>query len=628
MSDNASVDIRRDPLVRRQLSFDKSNELAAPADGALDHSQGTALNRRGPLRRWSSLIEVLEYRARVQASLRAYTFIDSHGRETESLTFGELHARVVRLSARLRARFEAGERALLIFPTCASFIVAFLACLRAGVVAVPMSPPRRGRSAQVAQTIALNSGAVVVLTTGDLMEELKIDLPMVSLQWIAADVDAAAPRGFTGHHVRPDHLAFLQYTSGSTSSPKGVMVDHRNLMANQEVMYQAFEHTPGSTVVGWAPLFHDQGLIGNFLHPLFAGTSCVLMAPFSFIKRPLTWLNAISHYRAHTSGGPNFAFDLCVRHATPDRLRGLSLDLGSWTVAFNGAEPLRADTMERFSRTFAPYGFRREAFKPCYGLAEATLYVTGARVGCGPTLRSVSRMALAAGRVSTALVGDTSAQLLVGSGTARFGVKVCIADPVSRAELSSDEIGEIWVAGESVARGYWNQAEATCEVFEACLSGGEGPFLRTGDLGFLDRHGELFVTGRIKDLIIVMGRNHYPQDIERSMEESHPALRAGAGAAFTIDIAGEERLILVQELERDARTGVDWADITVEIRRAVVSNHDLVPHAILLVRAGTIPKTTSGKIQRQLLRQWHLAGELDAQIVFGATALPSDRTHE
>ena len=452
---------------------------------------------------------------------------------------------------------------------------------------------------------------------------------MVSLQWIAADVDAAAPRGVTGHQVRPDHLAFLQYTSGSTSSPKGVMVDHRNLMANQEVMYQAFEHTQGATIVGWAPLFHDQGLIGNFLHPLFAGTSCVLMAPFSFIKRPLTWLKAISHYRAHTSGGPNFAFDLCVRHATPDRLRGLSLDLGSWTVAFNGAEPLRADTMERFSRIFAPLRLPE-------GSVQALLWPGRGHFVCdGGASRVWADAAVRKSHGSGGRPRIDGARRRHQCPAAR-GIRERLlrrnrSHRRSRVQSRAiqDEIGEIWVAGDSVARGYWNLPEATCEVFKASLSGGEGPFLRTGDLGFLDHHGELFVTGRIKDLIIVMGRNHYPQDIERSMEESHPALRASAGAAFTIDIAGEERLILVQELEaRDARTGVDWADITVEIRRAVVSNHDLVPHAILLVRAGTIPKTTSGKIQRQLLRQWYLAGELDAQMVFGATPLPSDKTHE
>jgi acyl-CoA synthetase (AMP-forming)/AMP-acid ligase II len=576
------------------------------------------------------MVEVLEDRASVHPARRAYTFIDSFGREEATLTFGELQARVAGLAAHLATRLAPGQRALLIFPTCAEFIVTFLACLRAGVVAVPMSSPRRGRAAHLAQGIAARSGAAAVLTTSELLAPLQAGLPLESLQWIASDVQTKALGNATAIQINPRFPAFLQFTSGSTSSPKGVMVDHHNLMANQEVMYQAFEHNDLSTVVGWAPLFHDQGLIGNVLHPMFAGTTCVLMAPLAFVKRPLAWLKAISDHRARTSGGPNFAFDLCVRQATPERLRDLALDLSCWTVAFNGAEPIRPDTIDRFSRTFEPYGFRREAFMPCYGLAEGTLYVTGAPKGRGPITRFVERQALRSGQVRSAQPDAAGTQTLVGSGMARFGVDVRIVDPLTRTCRPRGQVGEIWVGGNSVARGYWTDHEATATVFQVPLADGTGAYLRTGDLGFLDADGELFVTGRIKDLIIVMGRNHYPQDIERSMEGSHPALRAGAGVAFGVDVEGQERLVLVQELLRDdtEKGGMDFGALASAIRRAVVSNHDLVPHAIGLVKAGTIPKTTSGKVQRQLLRQWYLAGELAFEALFSSTAPAEDVTHE
>jgi acyl-CoA synthetase (AMP-forming)/AMP-acid ligase II len=571
-----------------------------------------------PPGQWSSIVEALAARALAHPTRRAYTFIDGRGREEAVLTYGELDRRVGRVAAHLRRVLAPGDRALLIFPSAAAFVVAFLGCLRAGVVAVPMSPPRRGRSAWIAQAIAADCGARAVLSPPEMAPALEADLGTPGLQWIAVapngdaggDIDAG-DAGNTGEaFIDPERTAFLQYTSGSTSVPKGVMVSHRNIIANQRVLHRAFEHTEASTVVGWAPFFHDQGLIGNVLHPLYAGSSCVLMSPLAFVKRPLQWLKAISEHRAHTSGGPNFAYDMCVRAAAvhPEVLK--ELDLRCWTIAFNGAEPVRADTLDRFSRTFAACGFRPEAFFPCYGLAEATLYATGSRKGAAPLVRAVSRNALAGGMATSPGPADTRA--LVGCGTAGAGVRIAIVDPTSRRVRAADQEGEIWLAGDSVAGGYWNRPDESRATFQARTADGEGPFLRTGDLGFLDPDGQLFVTGRIKDLIIVLGRNHYPQDIERSVEESHALLRPNATAAFTVDDdGGQARLIVVQELERDLALPLDGEAVCGDIRRAVVANHDLTPHDILLVKAGSIPKTTSGKIQRRLARQLYLAGDLD-----------------
>ncbi|HEX5760111.1 MAG TPA: amino acid adenylation domain-containing protein, partial [Thermoanaerobaculia bacterium] len=390
--------------------------------------------------------------------------------------------------------------------------------------------------------------------------------------------------------------------------PKGVVVTHGNLLDNEEAIRVAFAQSEASLVVGWLPLYHDMGLIGNVLQPLYAGARAVLMAPLSFLQRPALWLETISRYRATTSGGPNFAYDLCVRKV--GEAEKAALDLTSWSLAFNGSEPVRAETLERFAAAFARCGFRRQAFFPCYGLAEATLFVTGGSPAEPPVVREVDAAALERHRVVDAPPGAPGSRSLVGCGRAAPAQAVRLIDPESRLPCPPAWVGEIWVAGPSVAAGYWRrpaETESTFGALPAGVAGGEGPFLRTGDLGFLSA-GELFVTGRIKDLIILRGRNHYPQDLERTAEASHPALRPGCAAAFAVDRDGEGRLVLLVEAERSSAAQV--AAAAEAARRAVAEEHEVAVEEVVLLRRGTILKTTSGKIRRGACRAAYLAGEL------------------
>ena len=369
-----------------------------------------------------------------------------------------------------------------------------------------------------------------------------------ALHWLATDiVVTSVDEAWQPEHATSGDLAFLQYTSGSTGHPRGVMLTHANLLHNASLIFHVFEHTETDSYVSWLPMFHDMGFMVGVLQPLYAGIRAVVMSPVSFLQRPARWLEAISHYRATTSGGPNFAYDLCARKITLDD--AAKLDLSSWSVAFNGAEPVRAETLDRFASRFESCGFRRAALFPCYGLAEATLIVTGGRKKSLPIIKRVE------------------AKLMVGCGGELPGERVVIVDPVSLIELKDGQVGEIWVYGPSVARGYWNRPEDTIRIFNAYLSDtGEGPFLRTEDLGFIE-DGELYITGRIKDLIIIRGLNHYPQDIEWTAERCHTALRPGCGAAFTVEAGGEERLAIVQEI--NARAEADLDHVIETIREAV-----------------------------------------------------------
>ncbi|HET9227335.1 MAG TPA: amino acid adenylation domain-containing protein, partial [Thermoanaerobaculia bacterium] len=520
----------------------------------------------------STLAGLLKARAAESPDREAYLFLadgpQGDQSEAERLTWSELDARARAIAWALRQTVPAGERALLLCPPGLEFISAFFGCLYAGVVAVPAYPPRlNDRSQSRLRAIVADAAPKVALTTAAISER-------AGIRWIATDTLSGDAPDLPDPD--PDSIAFLQYTSGSTSTPKGVMVTHANLVHNERMIGEAFAMDEDSVVVGWLPLYHDMGLIGNVLQPLHAGARCVLMSPVSFLQRPRRWLEAIHRYRGTTSGGPNFAYELCVRKATAE-----GLDLSSWKLAFNGAEPVRAHTLEAFSKAFAPCGFKASSFYPCYGLAEATLFVTGG----APRIED--------GRVSSGHVWDAQ--------------RVAVVDPGSRKELPSGSEGEIWIAGPSVAAGYWGNPEATERDFRARLASGQGPFLRTGDLGILSR-GELFVTGRIKDLIILRGRNHYPQDIELTAQRSHPDLRMDGGAAFSVDIEGEERLVVVQEVERRRREGFE--DLASAVRRAVAEEHEIQPYEVVLVRMGTVPKTSSGKVQRHAARAQYLAGEL------------------
>jgi acyl-CoA synthetase (AMP-forming)/AMP-acid ligase II len=574
------------------------------------------------------LPQILQRRAALSPARRAYVFLGEHGDEQAALTDGELHERARATAAELAARCAPGDRALLLFPPGLDFIVAFFACLYAGVVAVPVNPPRQGRLAAAASSIAADCEPAAVLGPAALLDEAKTVLPPAGQRgagatWlpVGGPLAGGAEGGRTVPAFRPgppapDSIAFLQYTSGSTAVPKGVMVSHGNLLANEAMIAAAFGHDQDSTVVGWAPFFHDQGLIGNVLQPMYVGATCVLMSPMTFARRPLRWLEAISRYRAHTSGGPNFAFDACVARAARGDLP--ALDLSSWRVAFNGAEPIRPETLRQFTETFAPYGFAAEAMYPCYGLAEATLLVTGSRKGRGPRTLQADAGELGRERYVPASPGHGSApgqgsppgrgRTLAGSGLALPGEDVRVVDPATGLPCAADRVGEIWVAGPHVARGYWRREDATAATFRAqCPDAPGRPYLRTGDLGFL-ADGELYVVGRLKDLVIIRGRNYYPQDIEDTVSSAHRALRPGGCAAFAVPkAAGGEQLVVIQEVKPDAAALAGPGDITGAIRAAVIRDHQIALGDLVLTRPGQLPKTSSGKIMRAAARERYLA---------------------
>ncbi|MGQ4615905.1 AMP-binding protein [Nocardia sp. R7R-8] len=551
------------------------------------------------------LPDILERRAVGEPDRTAYVFLDENGSEAAALTYGELHHRALAVARELGSRCVPGDRALLAFPQSLDFIVAYFGCLYAGVIAVPVNPPRRDRVQDATRAIVLDCAPAAVLTLAALIAPLRPVLEPIRQvrHWLAVDGLSAARAERPAIAAELDSVAFLQYTSGSTATPKGVMVTHRNLMANEEMIRRAFGHDRDSTVVGWAPFFHDQGLIGNVLQPLYVGATGILMSPATFIRRPLLWLEAISRYRAHTSGGPNFAFDACVARASAGEVP--RMDLSSWKVAFNGAEPIRAETLTRFAKTFAPYGFDARAAYPCYGLAEATLLVTGSRKGCGPTTLELDVEALGRGRYAE--VAADRIRTVAGSGRVLPREELRIVEPGTGRVCPPDRIGEIWVSGDHVAQGYWQKPEATAETFQArCADDPARTYLRTGDLGVLV-NGELYVVGRLKDVIIVRGRNYYPHDIEHTVQAAHPALRIGGGAAFSVPGRDGEKIVVVQEVKRGYAPEDDSADIVGAIRAAVVREHEVAIGEVVLTSAGQVQKTSSGKIMRAAARKRYLA---------------------
>ena len=563
-----------------------------------------------------TLVDLARRRAAGLADRSAYTFLTDRDSETCELTYGELDRRARAIAVRLQSLGAGGERAILLYPPGLDYIAAFFGCLYAEVVAVPAYPPQRKRTLGRLRAVLADSGATFALTTTKTRagverlsrQDSEID-EFRKVQWIETD---APPKDIANTWKQPAltgrTLAFLQYTSGSTGSPKGVMVSHENLLHNQRMIQQAFGHSEETTVLGWLPLYHDMGLIGNVLQPLYLGRPCVLMSPIHFMQKPLRWLSAISRHRATTSGAPNFAYDLCVRQISSEERD--SLDLSSWSVAFNGAEPIHAGTLDRFSETFGPCGFRREAFYPCYGLAEATLFVAGGERGASPVLRAVEKAAMERGRMIESSRGDGNVHRLVGCGRTASNQQLVIVNPETLTQCPHGQVGEIWIKGASVAQGYWNRSETTTLTFTAMTADtAEGPFLRTGDLGVI-QDDESFVVGRLKDLIIIRGRNHYPQDIEITVQESHPSLKSGCGAAFSVPVNDEEHLVVVQEVV--GRSSVDLDSVASGINRAVTEHHEVQVHAVVLIKPGALPKTSSGNVQRHLCRTKFLAQELEA----------------
>ena len=559
----------------------------------------------------TTLIELLNKRAQNQPDQIGYTFLKDGETEEINLTYAELEQRVRGIAAKLQNR--AGERALLLYPTGLDYIAAFFGCMYAGVVAVPTYPPRRNSSDARLAAIATEAGATVVLTINEILSDMSTRLvhtpELKDLHWVATDnLPTEIGSTWQAPDIHSYTLAFLQYTSGSTSTPKGVMVSHGNVLHNLEDIKQRSEVTPKTVSVTWLPSFHDMGLIEGLLQPLYTGYRVIFMPPVSFLQKTLRWLETISRYQATHSGGPNFAYDLCARKITPQQRE--TLDLSHWHLAYSGAEPIQKKTLEQFVETFQPCGFQANFFYPCYGLAENTAGVSAGIVKKGPIYCTIEAKALEKGQIVEISPMVEEVKYLIGCGHCATDTICVIVDPNSLTRCQPDIVGEIWISGPCVAQGYWNRPDETEQTFQAYLADtGDGPFLRTGDLGFF-KNGELFVTGRLKDIIIVRGRNYYPQDLELTVEKSHPTLNAGSCAAFSVEKEGEERLVVAQEVERTALRKLDVDEVVNAIRQAISEQHELQVYAVLLLKTTTIPKTSSGKIQRRACRAGFLDGTL------------------
>ena len=565
-----------------------------------------------------TLIDLLSWRANRQTDKPAYIFMTNGNVESASLTYGELDRQARAIGRWLQNARAQGERVLLLYPQSLEVMAAFFGCLSAGAIAIPAPAPEASRLKRTLprlQAIAKDAGASFVLTTREIMSlvaESRSQIPeFQAMEWLATEtVDLGLAEDWQKPEITSDSLAYLQYTSGSTSTPKGVMINHQNILFHCAYLQKACGYDADSVTVTWMPYFHDYGLVEGLLEPLYNGTPCYMMSPFSFIRRPFHWLETISRYKATHSQAPNFAYDQCVRRITPEQLA--QLDLSSWKAAGNAAEPINPKVLARFLETFAACGFRAETFSPAYGLAEATLLVSFSPSDEAPTVLNLDPDALQQDRIVLASPSQKIVRQVSGCGRLVCDTKVAIVNPDTMTRCDEDRVGEIWVSDPSVAQGYWQRDEATRETFQAYLKDtGEGPFMRTGDLGFM-YDGQLFISGRVKDVVIIRGTNHYPQDIEWTVQHSHPALRPENGAAFSVQVEGEEKLVITQEIERGYRQKLDLDEVMATIRQVVAEEHEIQVYAIVLLKTGTTPKTSSGKIQRSACRRDWLNGNLSA----------------
>lgn len=547
------------------------------------------------------LCDAIFSHARQQGEALACIFQPYKVETAKKLTYQELHELVFQRAQLLIHRGYMDQPIALLFPNGLDFVVNFLACLASGVIAIPLNLSRNAQ--QMERTVAIldDAGVETILTTSAAriqLEQQLHEIPELSgRSWIWIDEYQSGPMDITLPVLSPNKLAFIQYTSGSTSLPKGVMVSHSNIVENQKAIQEAYDNQEGLIAGGWLPQFHDMGLIGHMLQPLFLGGTYIFMPPMNFVQRPLRWLELISHYRLHSSASPNFGYKHCVNYIKDSE--DLShLDLSCWKVALNGSEPIDLDTMKAFSAKFQQYGFDPKAFSPCYGLAESTLFVSGGARGTGAQALTLDEEAFERGQVKEADRG----KILVSCGSISSHLNVHIVDPDSTEVCKQGEIGEIWVSGSSVAQGYWKNAEKTEECFHAQLKHPDGKYyLRTGDMGFI-YEGMLFVTGRIKEMLIIRGRNLYPYDIEHTCNNYQYASGNNSASVFTIDVGCESKLAAIVEIQRKPFNECDHRELIEDLQEAVMARHNIVFDQLVLVKPGTIPKTSSGKIKRAACR--------------------------
>ena len=535
-----------------------------------------------------TLAALVEMRALATPGRRAFAFVEGESVLTVSYREFERYARSFALE--LASETRPGDRVLLMYPPGPAYVIALFACALAGVIALPLYPPLAHRTLDRLQAVVRDAGAALALmdrTSADrIAADKKGSLPGVRVRAIEA---LGASDGELRRPICSDDIALLQYTSGSTGTPKGVIITHDNILRNVAMLADAFALTPDDVGVSWVPPYHDMGLIGAIIAPLVVGYPSVLVPPLAFMRRPLTWLKAVSRFRATFSGAPNFAYALCVAKLAPEH--AADLDLSAWRIAVNGGEPVRQTTLDDFARAFAPYGFRETSFRPCYGLAEATLLVSGLPVADVPATVSPS---------------DNAGAVVVGCGTPPPAVRVVVADPETRVPLGEDSIGEIWVASPSNARGYWGRSDD--DTFRAVLANGDGPYLRTGDMGFL-RQGQVFVTGRCKELIIVDGRNLYPRDLEEVACSAHSALVPDGSVVFSGVVEGREVVVFATELRSD--DAELQRDAGAAVRAALSREIGVTVHDVRFLRPGAIPRTSSGKLRRLAMRDDYFRERLE-----------------
>lgn len=564
-----------------------------------------------------NLADVLDHRARTSPDRVAIKEFRSSAQSLTEFTYSELDQRARAVAAMILSRVQAGDRVLLLGGTPSEYLVAFFGCLYAEAIPVsglPPFPPRpatpstrqAGRQARLLGVLK-NSAARAWIGPATLVAQFARSLPESFEKPTPLSLD-----GITGphngrssiHQRTGQEIAYLQYTSGSTGLPAGVMVTNQNLLRNLEAQRIAFDIQDDDIGVSWLPLFHDLGLIGAALFSLYCGFPIILMPPASFAERPRRWIDIMSSERGTISWAPNFAYRLCARELQPEQMSGL--DLRRWRFAMNAAEPVWAETVREFTRTFAGVGFRPEAMRPCYGLAEATLVVTASSPLSSPTVLRAARAAFEDGRLTPAQQNEPSLDL-VSCGKPIAGVDIATVDARERVRCEDGRIGEIWVRGEGVAAGYFNAQDATAQVFHASLADTEAAYLRTGDLGAIV-DSELYIVGRLKDLIIIRGVNFHPHELERSAQGVHASIRQEGCCAFSVDVDDEERVVVVCELERGKTA--DWPRAAEGVRRQLFDDFGLEVHAIAFVPVGAIPKTPSGKLQRRQCRTLYLRGEL------------------
>ena len=552
----------------------------------------------------NNFADILRLRCAKTPDEHAFTYLNNKGEEEQRWTYANLDNQAQHVAFLLR---NSKGNVLLLYPPGLFFVAALFGCFYAGRVAVPTFPPSSKRTIPRLRHIVKDANISTILTVHHIAEKFSQDFTQIpqleSLQWIITDrMQQLSTQSRFEVAVDEKSLALLQYTSGSTRDPLGTMIKHKNLMVNSAIIAKAFQHTQKSVGVIWLPPYHDMGLIGGILQPVYVGFPCVLMPPMSMMIHPVRWLKAISHYRATTSGGPNFAYNLCCQMILDEACEGL--DLSCWQVAFNGAEPINDKTLDRFTHKFKTFGFKKKSFLPCYGLAESTLCATYDGSKKRPNVINVEKKAFGSGKL--VISNSNEGVNIVSCGFSTPTHKCCIVDPVNNKEKKSGEIGEIWLSGESVAAGYWNQSTLTGKTFQAKLFGHEECFLRTGDLGAM-MNNSLFVLGRIKDTMIIRGRNHYPHDIEVSIMEHCKNIEASSTAVFSIAKDEYEQLVVAQEVRTSKYDAPDFLEqIILAIRRAVFEHEQLQVDAVILLKRRTIPKTFSGKTQRFLCQKMYL----------------------